>query len=72
MCVEKQAYVSLARNGQLLLSDPIHNVISVYDHEVRGGRHCLSRGGARIEPRGWGGAGWFSCKFHDVRRFVCV
>ena len=36
LCVEKQAYVSLTRNGQILLSDPIHNLIMIYDQK---GRH---------------------------------
>ena len=31
LCIEKQAYVSLTRNGQVLLSDPIHNLIMIYD-----------------------------------------
>ena len=33
LCVEKQAYVSLTRNGQILLSDPIHNLIMIYDQK---------------------------------------
>ena len=34
LCIEKQAYVSLTRNGQILLSDPIHNLIMIYNHKV--------------------------------------
>ena len=33
LCIEKQAYVSLTRNGQVILSDPIHNLIMIYDHK---------------------------------------
>ncbi len=33
LCIEKQAYLGLTRNDSIILSDPIHNIVMVYNNK---------------------------------------